>query len=143
MDEFTTILCNGMQFHFSKKSLADEFCQQIWSMVYKADVICVNDVLRLAKRPTIGFGTGRIGGYKYGYSRRELRKLKPTKTPELGGYSVFLKSPGRMVQDGNGYWTTEPAEKGKVITDGEHFDHAGLCEPAVRRELAAESGEDA
>lgn len=99
----STIFENGLTFGFSKKSLAEEFIGKITSSIYKYDVVTLMDVLKFAQRP-VG-DDWRIKSLKYGYSRKETRKLKPLKNG--GSYTVILPPPGKMVQDENGRWTTE------------------------------------
>lgn len=105
----TDIFEKGVIFRFTKKSLAEVFVEKVKGAIYKIDVLPLADVLKFAQRP-IG-DDWRLKSLKYGYSRKETRKLKPVKTSD--GYIVIFPAPGKMVRDQNGYWTTEKAEVDK------------------------------
>ena len=72
------------------------------NLAYKVDVVTMNDIYsdkdRRGKRTTEGF--------QYGYTRKELKKLKV----EFDGFKWgvrFPGNPGKLVRDKNGYWTTD------------------------------------
>lgn len=105
----TDIFEKGLIIGFTKRSIAEDYIYKIKSAIYKIDVIPLMDVLKFAQRP-IG-DDWRLKSLKYGYSRKETRKLKPVKTKD--GYIVIFPPPGRMIRDENGYWTTEKVEVDK------------------------------
>lgn len=98
-------------FSFKTQEKANQFIALLKKDVYKYDILTVNDVLRIARgffEETVGAPV--IGGFEYGYSKRQIKKLKAEKVGS--GWVVFFPLPGRLVQDKNGYWTTEEEDGG-------------------------------
>lgn len=91
------------RFSFPTKEKADEFCKKLRVDGLKYDVVTINDVIRKSGNP-LPYGL-MVDGYKYGYSRKEIKKFKPEKA--YGNWIVRMPIPGKMVRDPNGYWTTD------------------------------------
>ena len=91
------------RFSFPTKEKADEFCKKLREDGLKYDVVTINDVIRRSGNP-LPYGL-MVDGYKYGYSRKEIKKFKPEKA--YGNWIVQMPIPGKMVRDPNGYWTTD------------------------------------
>jgi hypothetical protein len=91
-------------FTFTTKAQAEEFIKEIKKMIFKYDVVTVNDVLHLNKQQP-----SSIDGLHYGYCKRDIQKVKPVKVD--GYWQIFLPIPGKMIQDVlTGHWSTEPAD---------------------------------
>jgi hypothetical protein len=90
------------RFTFTAKGDAEAFCKRMREATYKYDVVTVNDILKDLNR------TGKLvsEGFRYGYSRKEIKKLKIVKDG-ICWQVVFPSKPGKMVRDRHGYWTTE------------------------------------
>ena len=104
------ILEKPLQFPFKRKSEAESFLKELRDEAYKYDVVTINDVLLIRGERSIP------EGYKYGYHRDELKKLKAK--PGMEGWTVELPLPGRMIRDRNGYWTTENILKMEELQSG-------------------------
>ena len=89
-------------FGFRTKTLGEEFLRRLREMAYKIDVVTVNDILKDRGEPVVP------EGHHYGYDRKTIRKLKLEKNGSL--WQVQFPLPGRMVRDGNGYWTAEETD---------------------------------
>ena len=91
-------------FTFENKKKADEFLGTLRKMLYKYDVITVNDVMNVCKRPIQA--EYYIDGLHFGYVKKDIQKIEPEKISKTE-YVVKLPMPGRMVRGPHGYWTTE------------------------------------
>ena len=89
-------------FTFRTKILGEEFCKRLRDLAYKIDVVTVNDILKDRGEKSIP------EGYKYGYNRSEIKKLKPKKDGKE--WCVYFSAPKKLVHDEHGYWTTETKE---------------------------------
>lgn len=92
-------------FIFRTRTLGDEFLRKIRDAAYKYDVVVLNDILKEHDRDA----NLHPQGYHYGYSKKEIRKLKVEK--DGVHWLVRFPEPGRMVRDENGYWTTVRSAK--------------------------------
>lgn len=95
------------RFSFPTKEKADDFCKKLREDGLKYDVVTINDVIRRSENP-LPYGL-MVDGYKYGYSRKEIKKFKPEKVG--GNYIVRMPIPGKMIRDPNGYWTTDAQDQ--------------------------------
>lgn len=100
---------NGLTLGFVTRNLANEYIETLRSKAYKIDIITLDEVMRMANREVDE--DWRIKSLHYGYSRKEIYKLKPVR--KNGSYLVIFKTPSLMVRDDNGYWTTEREIKKK------------------------------
>lgn len=94
-------------FIFDTKKQADDFLANLRSMIYKYDVITINDVLKSCNKPVQA--EYYTEGLHYGYSKKDIQKIVPDKISKTE-YKVQLPNPGRMVRGPHGYWTTEKGE---------------------------------
>ena len=97
-----------MHFVFGSKNKAEEFLKKLLQMSHSVGWVTVNDILREQTVPVI------VGGGDYGYSRKDLKKVKPQKiNPQKDGswWHVIFSTPGKLVRDSNGYWTVEDIPK--------------------------------
>lgn len=99
-------------FIFRTRELANQFCERMRHNAAKYDVVTVNDILKDQEKQAAK------QGFKYGYSKAEIKKLKPVM--EQGKWFVIFPKPGKMVRDKNGYWTTIPADEEADISHGQH-----------------------
>ena len=97
-------------FSFRTQEKASQFIALLKKDVYKYDILTVNDIL-IARDFFEGVvGNPMTGGFDYGYSKRQIKKLKAEKVGS--GWVVAFPLPGRLVRDKNGYWTTEEEDGG-------------------------------
>lgn len=94
---------SGFQIWFTKHSLADEFVNWIMTRIGMVDAVALFDILRKAQRPVPEEWRSR--SLKYGYARKDVRKLKPIKSDD--GYLVILPAPKRIIPHPDGGSTTE------------------------------------
>ena len=129
---------HGLKLQYSRFKEADEFHKWIRDAIYKCDVVTLRDILVKSKR--LVSDKWRIASLKSGYARKDIRKVKPIKTND--GYLLMLPPPKKIVRNPEGGFTTDDTEGGFIFY-GEYCNHAGLCEQAVRRELATDGGANA
>ena len=96
------IFDNAPSFEFRTRTLGEEFCKRLRDMAYKIDVVTLNDIYKDRKVQLVP------EGYSYGYSRKEIKKLKAERSGEI--WAVYFPIPGKLVRDKNGYWTTESVD---------------------------------
>lgn len=89
----------GPEFIFRTKGSADDFLKKLNRLAYNVGWITVNDILRDQHLPVTA------GGGDAGYSKKDLRKIKPEKDGD--SWKVIFPEPGKLVRDIHGYWTVE------------------------------------
>ena len=99
----TDIFENGLKLRFTKFALANEYVKWILTRIGMIDAVPLRDILIKAQRPVSD--EWRVKSTKYGYARKDVRKLKPIKTED--GYLVILPVPKKIVPCIDGGSTTE------------------------------------
>lgn len=99
------IFKDGVALPFPKLAMAEEYIKRLQSAAYKIDIITLNEVMAGACVEMPEDHEWRIKSLHYGYSRREIKKLRPVKARK--GFVVNLPEPSLMVRNEKGYWTTE------------------------------------
>jgi hypothetical protein len=94
---------------FGSKREADQFLEKITHMSKTVGWATLNDILRLSGNKTIS------NGGDYGFSKKDIRKLKPTKW--FSEWEMIFPVPGKLVRDINGYWTVEDVEQPEEVLD--------------------------
>ena len=103
------IFSDGLSLPFPKLKMAEDFVTKLRGITYKIDIITLNEVLQTAGEEIPK--DLKIKGLQYGYSRKDIKRLKPRKARK--GFVVSFDAPSLMLRDKNGYWTTERELHGK------------------------------
>lgn len=96
---------------FRTKTEADEFLKKLSKMAYNVGWVTVNDILRERKEPVAA------GGGDYGYSKKDLKKVKPEKNGDC--WQVHFDVPGKLVRDDHGYWVIDNVQVLEKLTKEE------------------------